>query len=168
MSVASGGNDPPSVEDDLASVIELLEDLIETLRDRVRIDKDDRIGPSTQSILIDAVLPEIERVLAQCPDNSQVRIGQTYVSSRQHREDLGDPNTELVTTDELTALGTVLKALCIEHHRRGGKSLVRRSEYPGSGGFVHDWRRRGSSKPEAPQYIRRPKNQSVNIEDIVV
>jgi hypothetical protein len=168
MPASAGGDDPPSIGDDLASVIEMLEGLIGKLWDRVRINKKDRIGPATRSILIDALLPEIERVLAKCPDNSQVRVGKTYVSSRQNRADLGDPNTELVTLDELTALETVRDALCIEHHRRGGKNPERLQGNPGSGGFGHDWRTRGFPEPDSPRYIRRPKNQNADVEDVVL
>src|SRR5690242_16265144 len=104
MSVASGGKNPRGRDDDLASLVALLEDLIETLWARVQKNEHDRIGPSTRLLLIDAVLPEIEQVLATCPESSHVRVARTYVSSRQHREELGDPDTELTTIDELTAL----------------------------------------------------------------
>jgi hypothetical protein len=166
LSVADGGNDPPGTEDDLVSVIELLEELIDELRERVRENKDDRIGPSTRSILVDALLPEAERVLAGCPENSQVRIARTYVSSRQNREDLGDPSAVLMTVDELAGLRVVLKALSIEQNRRGGKSIIKRSENPRPEGYGHPSRTRGSSEPNPPRYHRQLQNQNAYIEGV--
>jgi hypothetical protein len=168
VSVAGSANDPPGTEDDLASVIELLEELIDELRERVRQNKDDRIGPSTRSILVDALLPEIERVLAGCPDNSQVRVARTYVSGRQHREDLGDPSAELITVDELAALRVVLKALSLEQNRRGGKSIMKRSENPRPEGYGHSSRTTGSSEPDLPRYHRQPQSQNSYIEGIAI
>jgi len=168
VSVEGSGINPSSPENDLASVIELLEELIDDLRERVRENKDDQIGPSTRSILVDALLPEVERVLAGCPDSSQVRIARTYVSSRQHREDLGDPSAELITADEVTALRAVLKALIIEQNRRGGKSIVKRSENLSSGGYAHGSRIRGSTEPDIPRYRRQLRNRNANTEDIAI
>lgn len=161
MSVASGGDDPRGNDDDLASVADLLETLIDELRARVQKNEDDRIGPITRSVEIDAVLPEVEGVLAACPDSSHVRIARVCVSSRQHREELGDPDSELITVDELTALVIVLKALRIEQDRRKGKKSREDTENTGSRGFGHDWRGSGQSEPNRPRYSRRPKKQRV-------
>jgi hypothetical protein len=154
MSVASGGDDPRN-DHDLASVADLLETLIDELQARAEKNENDRIGPITRSVLLDAVLPEVERVLTTCPDSSHIRIARTCVSGRQHREELSKPNAQLTTLDELPALLTVLQCLRIEQDQReGAESRKDNAENKGPQGFGHKWHGGGQPGPNRPRHNR--------------
>ena len=168
VSVPSAGNDSPGTDDDdLASIIDMLRDLIVELRERVRMNGDDRIGPNTRSMIIDALLPEVEQVLARCPENSQVRVARTWVSGRLNREDLGGPDVELMTNDELAALVVVFKALTIEQDRRGAGDIEGQPRNQGAGKFGHTWRTNGPSEADPPRRARRSDDRRTDISCIM-
>lgn len=175
MPVAGGESGSSDHDDDLADLITLLDDLVNDLRERVRLNQDDEIRGSTRIYVIATILPEVRRVLEGCAESEAGRLALMYVKGREAAQDagqvvgsnlqelgaeqLGKPDTELKIRDELTPLRGVLLALKVEQRRRSGRPTNRRGS-PRSGHASPDW----SSPPsgiEGRQYREASKAQPV-------